>query len=102
MAQETDIVEWLRQRRDEAAANRNKLFTEVARRGDAVKSGSMTVEEAARLNASDTLEANTQDALCMFYFRAWDEVLRSRKIIADMTASLRNRSHYTPDEVAGR
>lgn len=97
-----DVVDWLHQKRDEAAANRNRLFTAIAQRDDAVKSGGIPVEEANRLNAPDTLEANVQDALCMFYFRAWDEILRGRKIIGDMTTSLRTRGHYCPEEPAGR
>lgn len=94
MVKSADIVDWLRRRRDAAAVDRKLYFDEIQHRNDAVKEGSMHVEEAAELNRADTIAANEQDMLALRYFMALTEIERGRKIIGEMSRALRERGCY--------
>lgn len=97
-----DIVDWLRDRRDAAAAQRRKLFAEIEQRNGTVTSGVAKPDDVALPNQQDLLAANQHDADALNYYIALIEIEISRHKIAEMTKALKERQHYTPDESSQR
>ena len=97
-----DIIDWLRERRDEAAAARKRAFTLIEIRTDQVKGGTLSPEDAAVLNDPVLLEANAQDTLALRFYTALDEIERGRAIMSAMRNALKARGHYIADEPESR